>query len=155
MDRKVLVKYKNRYGRSRSYNATFEGIMPYLRRRRNESESDSQREQIEGYMREVPCPTCDGARLNKFSLACTVDGKNIADICNISIGAAAKVLDGLQLSDRDLLIAERVVKEINTRLSFLLDVGLDYLSLGRGRPPLSREERPSAFAWPARSVPGW
>ncbi len=140
VDRKVLVKYKNRYGRSRSYNATFEGIMPYLRRRRNESESDSQREQIEGYMREVPCPTCDGARLNKFSLACTVDGKNIADICTISIGEAAKVLDGLQLSDRDLLIAERVVKEISTRLSFLLDVGLDYLSLGRGAATLSGGE---------------
>ncbi|MFW2382811.1 MAG: excinuclease ABC subunit UvrA, partial [Acidimicrobiales bacterium] len=140
VDRKVLVKYKNRYGRSRSYNATFEGIVPYLRRRHTDSESDAAREQIEGYMREVPCPTCQGARLNQFSLACTVDGHSIADICGISIGEAAKLLLGLQLSDRDMLIAERVVKEINARLSFLLDVGLDYLSLGRGASTLSGGE---------------
>ncbi len=140
VDRKVLVRYKNRYGRSRSYNASFEGIVPYLRRRHTDSESDSQREQIEGYMREIPCPTCNGARLNKFSLACTVDGHSIADICGISIGEAAKVLVGLQLSERDLMIAERVVKEINARLSFLLDVGLDYLSLGRAASTLSGGE---------------
>ena len=140
VDRKVLVKYKNRYGRSRSYNASFEGIVPYLRRRHTDSESDSQREQIEGYMREIPCPTCDGARLNKFSLACTVDGHSIAEICGISIGEAAKLLVGLQLSERDLLIAERVVKEINARISFLLDVGLDYLSLGRAASTLSGGE---------------
>ncbi len=140
VDRKVLVRYRNRYGRNRSYNATFEGIVPYLRRRHSEAESDSQREQIEGYMREVPCPVCDGARLNAFSLACTVDGYSIADICGLSIGEAAKVLVGLQLSERDLLIAERVIKEINARLSFLLDVGLDYLSLGRAASTLSGGE---------------
>ncbi len=140
VQRKVLVRYKNRYGRNRSYNATFEGIVPYLRRRHTESESDAAREQIEGYMREVPCPTCSGARLNQFSLACTVDGYTIADICGISIGEAAKLLLGLQLSDRDMLIAERVVKEINARLSFLLDVGLDYLSLGRAAATLSGGE---------------
>jgi excinuclease ABC subunit A len=140
VDRKVLVKYKNRYGRTRSYNASFEGIVPYLRRRHTDSESDSAREQIEGYMREVPCPRCKGARLNQFSLACTVDGHSIAEICGISIGEAAKLLLGLQLSDRDLLIAERVVKEINARLSFLLDVGLDYLSLGRAASSLSGGE---------------
>ncbi|MBT8241681.1 MAG: excinuclease ABC subunit UvrA, partial [Acidimicrobiia bacterium] len=140
VDRKVLVRYKNRYGRNRSYNATFEGIVPYLRRRHTESESEAAREQIEGYMREVPCPTCHGARLNQFSLACTVDGYTIADICGISIGEAAKLLLGLQLSDRDMLIAERVVKEINARLSFLLDVGLDYLSLGRAASTLSGGE---------------
>ena len=98
------------------------------------------REQIEGYMREVACPTCDGARLNALSQACTIDGRSISDICSISIGEAAKVLAGLELTDREMLIAERVVKEINARLSFLLDVGLDYLSLGRSAATLSGGE---------------
>ncbi len=138
--KKILVRYKNRYGRLRTYNATFEGVVPYLRRRHTESESDSQREQIEGYMREVACPTCDGARLNPLTLACTIDGRSIADICSISIGEAAKVLEGLELTDRQMMIAERVVKEINARLSFLLDVGLDYLSLGRSAATLSGGE---------------
>ncbi len=138
--KKVLVQYKNRYGRVRTYNATFEGVVPYLRRRHTEAESDSQREQIEGYMREVACPKCDGARLNPLSLACTIDGRSISEICSISIGEAAKVLAGLELTDREMLIAERVVKEINARLSFLLDVGLDYLSLGRSAATLSGGE---------------
>ncbi|MDH3679217.1 MAG: excinuclease ABC subunit UvrA [Acidimicrobiia bacterium] len=138
--RRVTVRYKNRYGRQRTYNATFEGIIPYLRRRHTEAESDSQREQIEGYMREVPCPTCDGARLNPLSLACLVDGRSIFDVCSLSIGEAAKVIAGLELSDRDQLIADRVVKEVNARLSFLLDVGLDYLSLSRSAATLSGGE---------------
>ncbi len=137
---KVTVRYQNRYGRNRTYNATFEGVVPYLRRRHSEAESDSQREQIEGYMREVPCPTCGGARLNPLSLACLVDGRSIFDICSLSIGEAAKALAGLELSDRDHLIADRVVKEINARLSFLLDVGLDYLSLSRAAGTLSGGE---------------
>ncbi len=137
---KVTVRYQNRYGRHRTYNATFEGVVPYLRRRHTEAESDAQREQIEGYMREVPCPTCGGARLNPLSLACLVDGRSIFDICSLSIGEAAKALAGLELSDRDHLIADRVVKEINARLSFLLDVGLDYLSLSRAAATLSGGE---------------
>ncbi len=137
---KVTVRYKNRFGRQRTYNATFEGVVPYLRRRHRESESDSQREQIEGYMREVACPTCDGARLNPLSLASLIDGHNISDICSMSIGEAAKVLSGLNLSERDHLIADRVVKEINARLTFLLDVGLDYLSLSRSAATLSGGE---------------
>ena len=137
---RVLVHYQNRYGRQRTYNANFEGIMPYLRRRHSEAESDSQREQIEGYMREVDCPTCEGSRLNPLSLACLVDGHSIAELCSMSIGEVSKVLEGLDLSERDLLIAERVVKEINARLGFLLDVGLDYLSLGRSAATLSGGE---------------
>ncbi|MEZ5406817.1 MAG: excinuclease ABC subunit UvrA [Acidimicrobiales bacterium] len=137
---RVTVRYQNRYGRNRTYNATFEGVVPYLRRRHSEAESDAQREQIEGYMREVPCPTCGGARLNPLSLACLVDGRSIFDICSLSIGEAAKALAGLELSDRDHLIADRVVKEINARLSFLLDVGLDYLSLSRAAGTLSGGE---------------
>ncbi|MEL7210639.1 MAG: excinuclease ABC subunit UvrA, partial [Actinomycetota bacterium] len=83
--KKVTVRYKNRYGRLRTYNATFEGVVPYLRRRHREAESDSQREQIEGYMREVACPTCGGARLNPLSLACLIDGRSIFDLCSLSI----------------------------------------------------------------------
>ncbi len=138
--KRVRVQYRNRYGRERTYDATFEGIIPYLRRRHTESESDSQREQIEGYMREVNCPACEGARLSPLSLACTIDGYSIADVCSISIREAAEVLVGLQLSDRELIIAERVIKEINSRLSFLLDVGLEYLSLGRSAATLSGGE---------------
>lgn len=137
---KVTVRYKNRFGRVRTYNATFEGVVPYLRRRHRESESDSAREQIEGYMREVHCPTCGGARLNPLSLASLINGRNIFDICSLSIGEAAKALEGLELSERDHMIADRVVKEINARLSFLLDVGLDYLSLSRSASTLSGGE---------------
>ncbi len=137
---KVMVSYKNRFGRSRTYNATFEGVVPYLRRRHREADSDSQREQIEGYMREVACPACGGARLNPLSLACTIDGHNIFDICAMSIGQAAKALEALELSDRDHMIADQVIKEINARLSFLLDVGLDYLSLSRSAATLSGGE---------------
>ena len=133
---RVNVSYKNRYGRTRSYHATYEGVIPWLERRYADSESDSQREQIEGYMREVPCPECHGARLKPLSLAVTVDGRNIAELCMLSIGESAKVLDNLDLSERDRMIAERVVKEVNARMGFLLDVGLDYLTLSTvGRHP--------------------
>jgi excinuclease ABC subunit A len=137
---RVQVRYKNRYGRVRQYAATYEGIVPYLQRRHSESESDAQREAIEGYMREVPCPTCGGARLRPLSLGVTVDGHTIADICDMSIGDAAKALTGLSLSERDRLIAERVVKEINARMGFLLDVGLDYLTLSRSAATLAGGE---------------
>jgi excinuclease ABC subunit A len=137
---KVQVRYKNRYGRTRAYTASFEGIVRYLQRRHSESESDTQREQIEGYMREVPCPTCAGARLAPLPLAVTIDGHSIAEICDMSIGEAAKALAGLTLSERDRLIAERVVKEVNARMGFLLDVGLDYLSLSRSAATLAGGE---------------
>jgi excinuclease ABC subunit A len=137
---KVQVRYKNRYGRVRSYTANFEGVVPYLQRRHSDSESDTQREQIEGYMREVPCPVCDGARLAPLSLGVTIDGHSISDICAMSIGEAAKTLADLTLSERDRIIAERVVKEVNARMGFLLDVGLDYLSLSRSAATLAGGE---------------
>jgi len=137
---KVQVRYKNRYGRVRSYTANFEGIVPYLQRRHSESESDNAREQIEGYMREVPCPVCGGARLAPLPLAVTIDGHSISDICAMSIGDAAETLAGLTLSERDRMIAERVVKEVNARMGFLLDVGLDYLSLSRSAATLAGGE---------------
>ncbi|MBU3701120.1 MAG: excinuclease ABC subunit UvrA [Acidimicrobiia bacterium] len=137
---RVQVRYRNRYGRQRSYDARFEGLIPWLQRRHSDAESDSQREQIEGYMREVPCPECGGSRLAPFSLGVTVGGHSIAEICDMSIGDAAAALAGLELSERDRMIAERVVKEINARMGFLLDVGLDYLSLSRSAATLAGGE---------------
>jgi len=140
MDHRVQVRYKNRFGRTRVYSANFEGVMPYLRRHPKATESDSGREQIEGYMRQVPCPDCGGARLCPLSLAVSIDGHSIHDVCELPIGEAAKVLAGLELSDRDAMIAEPVLKEVNARLGFLLDVGLDYLSLSRSAATLAGGE---------------
>ena len=140
MDHRVQVRYKNRFGRTRVYSANFEGVMPYLRRRHKDTESDSGREQIAGYMRQVPCPDCGGARLCPLSLAVSIDGHSIHDVCELPIGEAAKVLAGLELSDRDAMIAEPVLKEVNARLGFLLDVGLDYLSLSRSAATLAGGE---------------
>jgi len=139
-DSRVEVVYKNRYGRRRAYSARYEGAVPFLQRRYQEADTDAQREQIAGYMREVPCPACGGARLKPLTLAVTVAGYNIAELCAMSIGEATKVLADLQLSDRDLLIAERVIKEVNTRLAFLCNVGLDYLTLGRSAATLAGGE---------------
>ena len=127
----LKVKYRNRYGRTREYSTAYEGVIPWLNRRRTGAESDWSREQYEGYMREVPCTACGGARLKPVSLAVTINDLNIAEVCDMAIGESAKFLAALELSERDRLIAERVTKEINARLGFLLDVGLDYLSLSR------------------------
>ncbi|MCU1449093.1 MAG: excinuclease subunit, partial [Acidimicrobiales bacterium] len=138
--KQVHVQYRNRYGRTRSYHTHYEGVVPYLQRRHSEAESDYLREQIEGYMREVPCPECSGSRLKPASLGVTVDGRNIHELCELSIGKAAQALATLELSERDRMIAERVVKEVNARLRFLLDVGLDYLSLNRSAGTLAGGE---------------
>src|SRR4030095_12289714 len=122
---------KSRTGRQRQCSTTYEGIIPWIKRRHEGAESDWAREQYEGYMREVPCTACGGARLKPLSLAVTINERNIAEICELSIGEAAKFLAGLELSERERLIAERVTKEVNARLGFLLDVGLDYLTLSR------------------------
>ena len=127
----IVVKFKNRYGKARQFNTTFEGVIPWIKRRHEQAESDWSREQYEGYMRLVPCLACEGARLKPATLAITINGKHISEVCEMSIGDSAKFLGELVLSDRDRTIAERVVKEINARLGFLLDVGLDYLSLAR------------------------
>ena len=136
----ITVKFKNRYGRARQFNTTFEGVIPWIKRRHEGAESDWTREQYEGYMRLVPCSACEGARLKPSTLAVRVNGRNISEVCEMSIGDAAAFLAGLTLSDRDRLIAERVVKEINARLGFLLDVGLDYLSLARSAGTLAGGE---------------
>ena len=136
----VHVTYKNRYGRERSYNARFEGVVAYIERRHSEAETDTSRERFAGYMREVPCNVCHGARLKPTSLAVTLGEKNIAEVSAMSIDEAAQFLADLELSDREKQIAERVLKEINERLKFLLDVGLDYLSLSRPTGSLSGGE---------------
>jgi excinuclease ABC subunit A len=137
---KVHIQYRNRYGTLRSYDTTFEGVLPWLSRRHSEAESEFQREQIEGYMREVPCPACGGARLRPESLAVTVSGRNIAQISSLSINAAHELLGGLRLTAREEMIAVRVLKEIRARLQFLVDVGLDYLSLDRAAATLAGGE---------------
>ncbi len=137
---RVQVRYQNRFGRRRVYQARFEGIVPHLMRRHDESESESARENIEGYMRQVPCPDCGGARLNPLALAVTIDGRSIHELCAMSIAEAAKTLAELRLDDRDTMIAEQVLKEIRARLGFLLDVGLDYLNLSRSAATLAGGE---------------
>ncbi len=137
---KLTVRYKNRYGRQRTYSTEYEGVIPWIKRRHETAESDWTREQFEGYMREVPCAACAGARLRPATLAVTINERNIAEICEMSIGESAKFLAALELSERDRMIAERVTKEINARLGFLLDVGLDYLSLSRSAATLAGGE---------------
>ena len=142
---KVHVRHTNRYGRERSYYTNFEGVRPYIERRHREAESDTSRERFEGFMREVACPTCHGTRLKPVSVAVTLGdkdagGKNIAEVCRLPINEAAEFLADLELSSRERQIAERVLKEIQERLRFLLDVGLDYLSLDRPSATLSGGE---------------
>jgi excinuclease ABC subunit A len=115
-------------------------VIPWIKRRHVDAESDWTREQFETYMREVPCPVCEGARLKPSSLAVTVNDKHISAVCDMSIGESATFLAGLTLSDRDAMIAERITKEINARLGFLLDVGLDYLTLSRSAGTLAGGE---------------
>ncbi|MPY77770.1 MAG: excinuclease ABC subunit UvrA, partial [Actinophytocola sp.] len=141
----VHVSYRNRYGRKRSYYANFEGVIPFLERRREQTESDYMRERYEGYMREVPCPACQGSRLKPEILAVTMEHKtkgarSIAEVCAYSVSEASEFLDGLVLGEREAMIAGAVLKEIQARLHFLLDVGLDYLSLDRGAGTLSGGE---------------
>jgi excinuclease ABC subunit A len=137
---KVHVKYRNRFGRERSYSTGFEGVIPFIKRRHTETESDWSREKYEGYMREIPCPTCAGTRLKPESLAVLVGGRSIADVSALSIREAAGFLDTVDFSEREQQIAEQVIKEINARLGFLLDVGLEYLSLSRAAGTLSGGE---------------
>ena len=136
----VLVKYRNRYGRTREYSTTYEGVIPWIKRRHESAESDWAREQFESYMREKPCRACKGARLKPASLAVRVNGKSISEVCDLPIGESAKFLAGLKLGKRDEMIAARITKEINARLGFLLDVGLDYLTLSRSAGTLAGGE---------------
>ncbi|NIH81104.1 excinuclease ABC subunit UvrA [Amycolatopsis viridis] len=145
VDDQVHVRYRNRYGRQRSYYASFEGVIPFLERRLEQTESEYMRERYEGYMREVPCPACQGSRLKPEILAVTLEHaergeRSIAELCALSIEEASEFLDGLKLGSREAMIAGAVLKEIQARLRFLLDVGLNYLSLDRASATLSGGE---------------
>lgn len=144
-DTKVHVQYRNRWGRERSYYTRFEGAIGYLERRHAETESDTSRERLEGYMRSVPCPVCGGTRLKPVILSVLLNSvkhgpKNIAELCALSIRDAAEYLDTLEMTAREEHIGQRVLKEIHDRLQFLLDVGLDYLTLDRWAGSLSGGE---------------
>ncbi len=135
----IKMKYKGRYG-TKNYTTGFEGVIPFIHRRHSETDSDYSREKYEAYMRETPCPSCKGARLKPEVLAVTLGGKSIAQVCELSIGECADFLKKISLNAREKKIAERVLKEVHARLGFLLDVGLDYLSLERGAVTLSGGE---------------
>jgi len=137
---RVQVSYTNRYGRRRSYRARVEGVLASLRRRHHETESDHVRTQIEQYMREEPCPACDGRRLKPIVLAVTIGGHSIAQLTALSVADADAFVQDLELTEREQLIGARVLKEIRARLRFLLDVGLDYLTLDRAAGTLSGGE---------------
>ena len=139
-DYEVHVKYKNRYGRTRNYSTGFEGVLSFIERKHSETDSDFSREKYEAYMRETPCPVCKGARLKPEVLAVTLGGKNIWEICELSIADCAVFLKKISLNAREKKIADRVLKEVHARLGFLLDVGLDYLSLERPAATLSGGE---------------
>ncbi|WP_319454307.1 MULTISPECIES: excinuclease ABC subunit UvrA [unclassified Mycobacterium] len=144
-DEQVHVKYKNRYGRTRSYYADFEGVMAFLSRRMEQTESEQMKERYEGFMRDVPCPVCEGTRLKPEILAVTMEAghygaKSIAQVTELSIADCSKFLNALTLGIREAAIAGQVLKEVQSRLGFLLDVGLDYLSLSRAAGTLSGGE---------------
>jgi excinuclease ABC subunit A len=136
----IHVRYKNRYGRTRSYWTTYEGVLPAVERRHTETDSDSQRDKLEQFMREIPCRSCGGARLKPETLAVTVGGLNIAQLTDRSIRDTLAFTEIVELTEREHMIAERLLKEIRERLRFLVDVGLDYLTLSRASATLAGGE---------------
>ena len=139
-DEEIHVRYKNRYGRTRSYWTTYEGVLPAVERRHSETDSESQRDKLEQFMREIPCRSCGGARLRPETLAVTVGGLNIAELTSRSIRDTLEFIETIELSEREHMIAERLVREIRERLRFLVDVGLDYLTLSRASASLAGGE---------------
>ena len=139
-DFEVEVKWRSRYGREMRYTSGFEGVLPYIERKYLESDSDWARSKWADYLREVPCPSCDGARLRPEVLAVKVHGKSIHDVALISLGDSHDFFDSLKLTEREAIIAAQVLREIRARLDFLLAVGLDYLSLERAAGSLSGGE---------------
>ncbi|ADX72954.1 Excinuclease ABC subunit A [Pseudarthrobacter phenanthrenivorans Sphe3] len=139
-DHKVVVQYRNRFGRERKYSTGFEGAIQYVHRKHGETDSDWARDRYEEYMRQVPCPACNGARLNPASLSVLINGKSIADVAALPMRQCADFLNNLVLTGREAQIAHQVLKEIQARLTFLLDVGLEYLNLERPSATLSGGE---------------
>jgi excinuclease ABC subunit A len=139
-DHKVVVQYRNRFGRERKYSTGFEGAIQYVHRKHGETDSDWARDRYEEYMRQVPCPACNGARLNPASLSVLINGKSIAEVAALPMRECADFLNNLVLTGREAQIAHQVLKEIQARLTFLLDVGLEYLNLERPSATLSGGE---------------
>jgi excinuclease ABC subunit A len=139
-DEQIHVRYKNRYGRQRAYWTTFEGAIANIERRHAETDSDAARDRLEQFMRQIPCRACGGARLRPETLAVTIGGHHIAWVTDLAIRDALAFMDDMGLSEREEMIAERLVKEIRARLGFLVDVGLDYLTLGRAAGTLAGGE---------------
>ena len=136
----VKVKWKNRYGREVSYNSGFEGVIPYIERQYMQAETDVQRARWAEYLREVPCPVCEGKRLKPEVLAVTINDKSISDITEMPLVETQAFMDGLTLSDRQAMIGAQVLREIRARLTFLIEVGLGYLNLARAAGSLSGGE---------------
>jgi excinuclease ABC subunit A len=139
-DERIHVRYKNRYGRQRAYWTTYEGAVPNIERRHAETDSDAARDRLEQFMREIPCRACKGARLRPETLAVSIAGKNISQVTDLAIRDALAFTQEMDLSERETMIAERLLKEIRARLGFLVDVGLDYLTLGRAAGTLAGGE---------------
>ena len=139
-DHKVVVQYRNRFGRERKYSTGFEGAIQYVHRKHGETDSEWARDRYVEYMRQIPCPACNGARLNPASLSVLINGKSIADVAALPMRDCADFLNNLVLTGREAQIAHQVLKEIQARLTFLLDVGLEYLNLERPSATLSGGE---------------
>jgi excinuclease ABC subunit A len=139
-DEEIHVRYKNRYGRQRAYWTTYEGAIPNIERRHDETDSESARDRMEQFMREIPCRACKGARLRPETLAVTIGDRNISQVTDLAIRDALAFTQDMGLSEREEMIAERLLKEIRARLGFLVDVGLDYLTLGRAAGTLAGGE---------------
>jgi excinuclease ABC subunit A len=140
LDHDIDVSYQTRYGRQRGYRTAFEGVIPFIHRRYAETDSEWSRDRYGSYMREIPCGACHGARLRPEVLAVTIADRNIAEVSALTIREATEFVDTIALTERERSIGERVLREIRLRLGFLLDVGLDYLSLDRGAGTLSGGE---------------
>ena len=139
-DFKVRVKYRNRFGRQVTYSSGFEGVIPYIERQFAEADSDAKRDRWSQYLREVPCPACNGARLRPEVLAVTVDGKSIADATFLSLDNALDFFTHLHLTEREAKVGAQVLRELRSRLEFLTEVGLSYLDLARSAGTLSGGE---------------
>lgn len=137
---RVRFHYNNRFGDRRSYEAPFEGVIPNLERRYQETQSEWSRAEIEEFMSKKPCPACQGTRLRPEALAVKVGGKNIYQVTNLSVAEAQAFFTKLELTERERIIARQILKEIRARLQFLIDVGLDYLTLDRPASTLSGGE---------------
>ena len=148
------VRYRNRYGRERSYYTAYEGVIPFLERRHTEAESETSRERYEGYMREVPCPACKGARLKPEVLAVTLAGRSIAEIAALRIAECAVFLRDLELDERQRMIAERVSRRSTSGWASC-STSASTTCRSTGRPARSPAARRSGSAWPRRSAPGW